>query len=210
MSDKVEKRHTIEAAIRAGDDSKRVVQGYAAVFNKVAKITERLHEKIAPGAFKNSIGGDIRALWSHNTDLVIGRTTNDSLKLSEDDTGLRFELSLPDTTQGRDAYTLIKDGYVSGVSFGFRVKKDAWDRGQDGQPHLRTLLDVDLLEISPTPFPAYGETMVSARSSEELLKEKESEWLWAEKEGKKPSLDSLRSELQRLQMKFALDSILIQ
>ena len=150
MSDKKELRHNGEQAIRAVDENTRVISGYAAVFNRVAKITERLHEKIAPGAFKNSLGGDIRALWSHNTDIVLGRTVNDTLKLSEDDQGLKFELSLPDTSAGRDAFTLIKRGDVSGVSFGFGVKKDSWDRGSDGQPHTRTLVDVDLLEISPT------------------------------------------------------------
>lgn len=208
MSNKVEKRFHAVEEIRT-EDGERRIGGYAAVFNKEARISERLIEKIAPGAFRSSLGGDIRALWSHNTDHVLGRTTNGSLKLSEDERGLAFDLALPDTTQGRDAYTLIKQGYVTGVSFGFRVKKDSWTRGDGSTPHLRTLEEVELIEVSPTAFPAYTDTSVSSRSAEDLLKEVETQWAFEEKE-KGAEVAQRRSYLELLERRYKLSDILLQ
>jgi HK97 family phage prohead protease len=208
MSGKIEKRYHSVEEIRT-EDGERKIGGYAAVFNKEARISERLIEKIAPGAFRSSLGGDIRALWSHNPDMVIGRTTNGSLKLSEDERGLAFDLSLPDTTQGRDAYTLIKQGFVTGVSFGFRVKKDSWTRGDKDSPHLRTLEEVELIEVSPTAFPAYADTQVSSRSTDEVLKEKETEWAYSSKEHEE-RLIALRHKLDIAVMRFKLSDILLQ
>ena len=208
MADKIEKRYHVVDEIRT-EEADRKVGGYAAVFNKEARITERLIEKIAPGAFRSSLSNDIRALWSHNPDMVIGRTTNGSLKLTEDERGLAFDLSLPDTTQGRDAFTLIKQGFVTGVSFGFRVKKDSWTRGENGAPHLRTLEEVELIEVSPTAFPAYTETSVSSRSTDELLKDVETQWAFEEKE-KGAQIVALRAKLDILERRYKLADILLQ
>lgn len=198
---------TNEVRIVEDGESSRLISGYAAVFNQRTRLSERLEEVIAPGAFTSSLKNDVRALWSHNPDMVIGRSTNGSLVLGEDHHGLNFSLKLPDTTQGRDAYTLIKGGYVTGVSFGFRVKKDSWERGSEGSPHVRTLLDVDLIEISPTPFPAYPQTSVSARSVDEMLKEKESEWLWTEKQKGFP-VDEAKRNLELLMARAAITDLL--
>ncbi len=209
MPDKFEKRFNENHQVRASEDGRKV-GGYAAVFDSWTRIGPRFEERIAQGAFKNTLpNGDIRALWSHNTEKVIGRTRNGSLKLREDETGLAFDLDLPDTTEGRDAYTLIKGGYVTGVSFGFRVKKDSWERGDEGKPHRRTILDVELLEISPTPFPAYEQTHVAARSSDDVLKEHETEWAFEESERQKtvvkePSIQELKDMLAFKNLRFNL------
>ncbi len=198
MSDKVEKRFNVQHDIRAEGEA-RSIKGYAAVFNSTARINDRFQEKIAPGAFAESIAkNDIRALWSHNPDYVIGRNKNGSLKLREDDHGLGFDLAMPDTSWGRDAHTLISGGFVTGVSFGFRVKKESWTKGENGTPHTRTLELVDLIEISPTAFPAYEQTHVASRSSEEILKEIETEWAFQEKEGNRPTIASLRARVNHL------------
>lgn len=190
-----------------GEVTERIVAGYAAVFNTKTKLSERVEEMIKPGAFSSSLGGDVRALWSHNSDMVIGRTKNGSLELKEDQFGLNFRLKLPDTQQGRDAYTLISQGFVTGVSFGFRVKKDSWTRGENNAPHLRTLEEVDLLEVSPTAFPAYAETSVSARSAEEILKEYESKLAWEENERSSEAVKALRNSLDILEAKFKLETL---
>lgn len=180
MSKKVEKRFTTVNELRAdtgAGEQKRTVMGYAAVFESETRIGDYYVEKIAKGAFQNSVkNNDVRALWSHNLDMVIGRTANGSLRLAEDAKGLSFELDLPDTTWGRDAYEMIRTGLVSGVSFGFTVVKESWLKGKDGSPHMRTLEEVQLMEISPTAFPAYEDTQVSARSCEEVLREAEKRW----------------------------------
>lgn len=181
----VEKRFETHE-FRAIDGKDMTVGGYAAVFNRAVKIDTfvgAFNEEIAPGAFASSInGGDIRALWSHNTDIVIGRTKNGSLSLREDSVGLGFELTLPNTTDGKDAYELIRGGYVTGVSFGFSIKKEEWRKGDKGELDNRRILDVELFEISPCAFPAYSETSVAARSTEQVFKEVQTQWAFDQKE----------------------------
>jgi HK97 family phage prohead protease len=160
----------IRAAI--SEDGERQISGYAAVFEKDSQDLGGFVERIAKGAFRESIASnDVRALWSHNSDLVLGRTGNRTLKLAEDDYGLHFSLTLPDTTLGRDAFTSIERGDVTGMSFGFSVKRDdqVWARGEAGAPHLRTLMRVNLFEVSPTAFPAYPQTAVATRDLEWFL-----------------------------------------
>jgi len=173
-----EKRYFQATDLRAETDGEsRKVSGYAAVFEQLSQPIFNFVEKIRAGAFADSIkNGDIRALWSHNSDLVLGRTTAKTLNLREDNHGLYFELSLPDTQTGRDAYTSIKRGDVTGMSFGFSVDGEEWLKGKDGQPHVRTLTKINLFEISPTAFPAYEQTSVQARDITEIVKEQEKKW----------------------------------
>jgi HK97 family phage prohead protease len=206
MSDKkVEKRFNSNHEVRTEGETRKI-KGYAAVFNAFAEIGDRFREKIAPGAFAESLSkDDIRALWSHNPDWIIGRNKNGSLKLQEDQHGLGFELELPDTTIGRDTFENVRSGLVTGVSFGFRVLKDSWERGQEGKPHIRTLELVELIEISPVAFPAYEQTHVAARSSEEIIKDIETEWAFNEKESAKPLISELRKKLDHVTLHLNLD-----
>lgn len=199
---KTEKRFETKE-FRAISDKEMTIGGYAAVFNTKTTIETFIgsfDEEIAPGAFRTSIAsGDVRALWSHNTDIVIGSTKNGSLKLSEDNVGLQFELKLPNTTDGRDAYELIKEQYVTGVSFGFRVKKEEWTKGKGDESDSRRILDVELLEISPVAFPAYEASTVAARSSEEALKEIQTKWAFEQK-GLQELRDAFENKMRRIKL----------
>jgi hypothetical protein len=153
--------------IRKTDDGKVTARGYAAVFEKLSLPLYNFKEKIRSGAFKNSISkNNIRALWNHNADIVLGSTKANTLRLEEDAKGLRFELDLPDTQAGRDAAVLIQRGDVEGMSFGFRTIKQEWDES-DPKNIVRTLVDLDCSEISATAFPAYPQTKVGVRSVED-------------------------------------------
>lgn len=186
-----------------GDESTRTIGGYAAVFNSTTEIFPMLNEKIAKGAFADSLKeDDIRALWSHNPDVVLGRNKNNTLKLWEDDHGLAFELALPDTEDGRSAFVLIKRGDVTGMSFGFQVKKDSWEMGEKGKPHIRTLEKVKLFEVSPVAYPAYDATSVGTRSLADMIKAKETEWMY---EQKAKLDDGKRGEILRLIRKLELE-----
>ncbi|WP_158738632.1 HK97 family phage prohead protease [Alteribacillus sp. YIM 98480] len=146
------------------EGDKKKVRGYAAEFEKLSVRLWGFREKIRKGAFEKSLReGTVKALWNHNTDMVLGSTKNSTLSLWEDDRGLAFELEMPDTSWGRDALSSIERGDVDGVSFGFEVVADEWDHNNPDEA-IRTLIDVRLHEISPTPFPAYPQTSVSARS----------------------------------------------
>lgn len=135
--------------------------GYAVRWNSLSEVIwDEFQEQFAPNAFSESLaaGGDVRALYEHNYTQLLGRTTSGTLKLSQDDNGLRFELTPPDTQLGRDVLTLVERGDLSGMSFGFRALKDAWDLTQS--PYLRTIAAAELIEITVTSMPAYPESAV--------------------------------------------------
>lgn len=156
---------------RAADD-KRTLTGYAAVFNSDTTIGDYFVERIAPGAFGRSIrDGDVRALVDHDMGRVIGRTRSGTLRLSEDERGLKIEVDVPDTTDGNDLWTLVERGDVSGMSFGFRVTKQDWD--ETGDMPIRTIHEVELYEVSAVAWPAYDDTTLAKRSLEEMRKEAE-------------------------------------
>lgn len=142
--------------------SGRSIEGYAAVFGQRSENLGGFKETIRPGAFARAIRErqDVRALFNHDPKQLLGRTRSGTLRLSEDGTGLRFQVDMPDTTLGRDVYTLVKRGDISQCSFGFTCARDSWNAAGD----RRELLDVDLSDISPVTFPAYQGTSVAARS----------------------------------------------
>ena len=152
-------------------DGKPVLVGYAAVFDQLSNDLGGFVERIQRGAFAGAIKGDVRALWQHDSLYVLGRTTNGTLQLAEDDKGLLVEITPPDTQWARDALTSIQRGDVSQMSFGFNVPKgsDTWKR--EGKVSVRTLTVVDPLhDVSPVTFPAYPQTSVDIRAIEEGLR----------------------------------------
>lgn len=151
--------------LRGEDGAPTILRGYAAVFDELSVPIFGFREKIRSGAFSKSLKeNNIRALWNHNADMPLGNTKAGTLKLEEDNKGLRFDLELPDNSWGHDTAISVKRGDVDGVSFGFNVIKDEWDHSKKEEP-IRTLVSVNLIEISPTPFPAYPATSVDARTA---------------------------------------------
>lgn len=142
------------------------VGGHAAVFNSESQDLGGFVEVIRPGAFAESLrqGLNIRALYHHSDLSLLGTTQAGTLRLREDDTGLAFELDLPDTSYGRDVGVLVDRGDIGGCSFGFRVAEggDRWE--ERGGKLVRELLKVDLLEVTVTSEPAYRDTSVARRS----------------------------------------------
>ena len=137
--------------------------GYAARFNEPSEPLPFI-ERIAPGAFKRSLRAknDIKLLWNHSSSDVLGSTRAGTLRLAEDEMGLRVEADLPDTQAGRDAKVLIQRGDVTGFSFGFTVPPNGDTWNADGTE--RTLKSVRLLEVSTgVAFPAYPSTNLTAQ-----------------------------------------------
>ncbi|MGI6035695.1 MAG: phage major capsid protein [Limnochordia bacterium] len=126
-------------------------------------------EELAPGCFDESLEArEVVALWCHDPAQVLGGTRNGTLRLVSGENRLAFELDLPDTQPGRDAWESIRRGDVDGVSFGMVVKRDKWTTVEhDGQElYRRTILEADLWEISPAVFAAYTASAVTCRSLE--------------------------------------------
>ncbi len=155
------------------------IRGYAAVFDSESQPLMEMGgqtfvERVAPGAFANSIdGGDVRALWNHDPNYVLGRTTAETLRLSEDEHGLAVDIIPPDTGWARDLMTSMRRGDVNQMSFGFQVVRDQWEteRSDKGTRNVRTLLEVRLYDVSPVTFPAYPQTSVGVRSFGDVVQE---------------------------------------
>lgn len=164
-----EKRELLSSdiEIREVEGGLRTITGYAVKW-EMKSVTmgywRRFKEQFKRGAFTDSLTQDDQlALWSHDYSQVLGRTKNGTLRLFEDEIGLRFELDLADTTLGDDTYKTIKRGDVDGVSFGFQMVKEEWDES-DPDNIVRSVTKAKLVEISPVAFPAYPDSQVSARS----------------------------------------------
>ncbi len=152
----------------AGDDpdAPPVIVGYAAVFNALSEDLHGFREKIDPGAFAKTMGADVRALFNHNADIVLGRTRSKTLLLEQDNKGLRVSITPPQTEQATHIVELIKRGDVSQMSFGFRTLADKWEINADTGKQVRTLLEVELFDVSPVTYAAYKQTQVAIRSLE--------------------------------------------
>ena len=158
--------HDIETRNDA-DNGDLYLEGYFAVFNEIYKVWEGATESIAPGAFADCISGDVRALYNHNDDFILGRTAAGTLELREDNRGLwgRIKLNRNDS-DAMNVYERIKRGDITGCSFGFNIAEEETEYRDDGSIHW-TIKKVDpLYEISPTIFPAYEATSVSARGKQ--------------------------------------------
>lgn len=162
---------TATPELRAGGGVK-VARGYAALFNSETDIGGMFRERIAPGAFADTLkSADVRALIDHDTGRVIGRSAAGTLRLQEDERGLFVEVDLPDTTDGRDLAVQLERGDISGMSFGFAVTRQTWD--ETGDMPIRTIEAVDLYEVSAVAFPAYPETEIALRSLNDAKAERE-------------------------------------
>jgi HK97 family phage prohead protease len=158
--------NNLEMRTTQGNDGQEqpVINGYAAVYNSESDMLYGFfREVIRPGAFDNSLGNDVRALWNHDSAYVLGRTTAGTLNIRSDAKGLYFEVMPPDTQWANDLCTSIQRGDINQMSFGFMVNQDNWESLEDGT-EMRELLDVDLQEVSVVTFPAYQATSAGMRS----------------------------------------------
>lgn len=150
--------------LRTVDGKPPTIVGHAAVFNKLSHDLGGFREKIEPGAFTETIksSDDIRSLVNHDANQRLARTSNGTLTVSEDKSGLLVEIDPPLTTVGRDTVEDIRTKNLDGMSFMFRTIDDRWET-KDGE-EIRTLEKVELIEAGPVTFPAYPDTAVAVRS----------------------------------------------
>lgn len=163
------------------DNNEPIIEGYFAVFNSIYEVWDGATESIAPGAFDNTISGDIRALINHDTTLVLGRTTAGTLELKVDSRGLWGRIRInPNDTDAMNLHARVERGDVSQCSFGFYIVSEETEFRDDGSIHW-TITEVDLFEVSCCTFPAYEETSISARARDyEAIKARQAD-AWREK-----------------------------
>lgn len=155
--------HLRELRVEPAADGQRKIVGYAAVFDMLSEPLWGFQEKIRKGAFAKTIGeADVRALFNHDENYVLGRKKAGTLKLWEDDTGLGIEILAPDTQWARDLIVTMERGDVDQMSFSFRVLREEWSHTPVQE--IRTLIEVELRDVSPVTFPAYPQTIAQVRS----------------------------------------------
>jgi len=152
--------------VRAEDSQTKTIRGYAALFNQPTDLMWCM-EVIAAGAFDDCLGDDIRCLFNHSSESVLGRTLANTCRVGVDDIGLWYECDLDEgNTDHMNIYRSILRGDINQSSFAFSIKEFSWEFTDDCD--TRTILKVEkLYDVSPVTYPAYQDTTVSARGKED-------------------------------------------
>lgn len=167
---KPERRFISGAQIRAKKGDTPGIEGYGAVFNEQFDTGWGMIETILPGAFTRALKEkqDVRCLFNHNPDNLLGRTKSGTLHLQQDDHGLLFDCdSNPDARVASDVQAMVDRGDLDGCSFAFIVRECTWREEKDDKgitTFYRDISDVDLFDVGPVTYPAYEGTSVGARS----------------------------------------------
>jgi uncharacterized protein len=173
---KQELRSTIHGSqLRASQtqDGSRVLRGYAAVFNSPTNIGGLFTEQIAPGAFSRTLAEDDQVmLRDHKSELLLARRSAGTLTLTQDNIGLAFQVTLPNTSLGQDTYENVRLGNLKGCSFMFIPREEDWSYDTSGNL-LRSLIDVQCAEVTLTAFPQYDSTSVDIRSVRSKLAQRD-------------------------------------
>lgn len=160
--------HKVSIETRAEGEAPIII-GYAATFNQRSKNLGGFVEVIAPGAFDDVLEDDVRGLFNHDSNIVLGRTLSGTCKITVDNIGLRYEITPPETQTVRDLVLApIQRGDINGSSFAFQIKSDgeSWDEDDDGV-YVRTITKIARLkDVSPVTYPAYNDTDSAVRSLE--------------------------------------------
>ena len=142
----------------------RTLSGVAAVYGaqsrQIVENGRSFTERIAPGAFGQSVREDVKLLYNHDPRMPLARSRSGTLSLDDRQDGLHYRAALPETTLGNDVKTLLERGDLSGeMSFGFYVTKDEWNAKRTE----RTVHEARLVEISVVVDAAYPQTSSSLR-----------------------------------------------
>lgn len=154
----------------ASSDSPGVLIGYASVFNSLSEDLGGFRERVASTAYDRALADpklDCKALINHDPSLIIGRTTNGTLRLNTDSIGLRMAVDLPNTSYARDLMASVSRGDMTQMSFAFTADDEDWADGEDPDKpgesiRIRTLKSVSLMDVSAVTYPAYSSTNISS------------------------------------------------
>lgn len=163
---------------RDDENGNQYIEGYFAVFNSNYEIAPGMSESIAPGAFTDTLSGDIRCLTDHDTRLVLGRTTANTFEVRETERGLWGRALInPNDQDAVNTKARVDRKDVTQASFGFDILEEDTEIREDGSVHW-TIRKVKLYECSVVTFPAYEETDIFSRSAErdEIIKRQREAW----------------------------------
>lgn len=174
-----------EFRMESAEQNGNTIRGYAAVYNSDSEWMGGFYEQIATGAFDGVMDNDVRAYFNHDENLLLGRVSSGTLRISTDKRGLFYEVDLPNTTYANDLAELMKRGDVNQSSFAFLIEKDRWEQ-RDGTTYRIIEKVSRLLDVSPVSQPAYPD------STSELKRDLETE---TKEEAKAASVENTESEV---------------
>lgn len=170
MNDQIERRFTPGHVELRTVNGKPRIMGYAAIFNSRSENLGGFVEIIAPGAFDGVLGDDVRALFNHDPNLILGRTRSGTCSLRVDATGLAYEIDPPDTQTARDLLESLRRGDVDQSSFAFSVKGEGSQEWSNAPVAVRTIKRISrLYDVSPVTYPAYLDTSAAQRELQRAL-----------------------------------------
>jgi len=160
--------------IRAAEDGKKYVEGYAIRWNDLSSPIGwyyKFREQFRAGAFDDYLasGEDTKFLLDHDIGKILGRSKKNTLALKSDAEGLFYSLEMPATTLGGDAYEDVRAGNKEHISVGFKMLAEEWDESDESNI-TRAIVKANLIEISLTGWPYYESTTASTRSVEDPYK----------------------------------------
>ncbi|PTY39473.1 HK97 family phage prohead protease [Brachyspira hampsonii] len=184
------------------------LRGYAIVYNSLSEplYGDLFRERINRGAFtKSLLENDQVCLWGHDTRYVLGRKSSGTLILREDEKGLYFEVSMPNTTWARDLKESVDRGDIKQMSFGFKVVRENWLDNKEtlkeyGMP-IREVEEITLHEISLVTFPAYTETNVRDQNNDAYIPKPPDKPIPVENDGFEDRSKEYKRKIQYLKIK---------
>ena len=157
-------KRKFETRIEA-DKEARTITGYAAIYNSDSEDLGGFIERMSKSSFDGRLQDDVRVLFNHDNNLVLGRTISGTATLEVDEKGLRYTCQLPDTTYAKDLFELMERGDVTQSSFAFTIEEESWEERADGML-IRTVKKVgQLYDVSPVTYPAYKDSTSGLRTS---------------------------------------------
>ncbi|MHC0027071.1 HK97 family phage prohead protease, partial [Enterobacter vonholyi] len=168
MSDDRETRcYSGEVRAEQHDQQPTRIIGYGSVFNSRSEPLWGFREIIKPGAFDDVLGDDVRGLFNHDPNFILGRSASGTLKVSTDERGLRYDIEAPDTQTIRDLVLApMLRGDINQSSFAFRVARDGerWYEDEEGVVIREISRFSRLFDVSPVTYPAYTEADSGVRT----------------------------------------------
>ena len=186
-----------EMRVKSEEGAARKIVGYAAKFNSLSEEMWGFREQIAPGAFTEALKkSDVRALFNHDPNYVLGRQSAGTVSLTEDDVGLHYEIDPPDTQWARDIVSSIERGDIAESSFAFSMAGGVEEWDDTATPAIRTIRSVgNLYDVSPVTYPAYPEATTGVRSHKEIFEEHQNERTEEGQEEESPDYGIMKARL---------------
>lgn len=197
----------VEVRARKEGEESRIIAGYAVKWGMRSSFMG-FYEVFQRGAFAEYLSDaarEVLLLNQHDWKQPLARRTNGTLKVEEDDIGLKFEAELNDSTRAADVIKDIESGNVGGTSFCFRSRKETYTDGEwdnEKNPVVREILKADLYEISPVTVPAYPDSEVGTRDIESAVKEAYADFKRSKSPQKRFSIPTARARVRMLELKF--------